>query len=883
MPSKPSDLFPYCICGDREKMQALERLLKVGFEYFGDKLNAVAFPIGGIGTGTLSISGYGELVEWQIFNNVDSGAKIPHSFFAIRVEIGGEIFTKLLQKRRLTFKKDIWWKRNTILTLSCISEIEFYNLYPIAILKFIDPQLPIDLYLECFNPMIPLDTENSSIPAAVFLFIIKNTSNRKIKVSLLATLQNAIGYDGHSEVEGVRFKDYGENVNEIIKGQDFVAVFMYSKGLDTKDSRYGTMCFACLSPEVTYNTSWTNVVELWRQFTNEGRLANVEKSSPSKKGRTWNAALVKEIELKPNEWKEVIFVITWHFPNRIIDWDPKRAGFRIGNFYNKRFKNALEVLKYLARNFKELRELTETFTLSLYDTTLPRELIESVGSQMSTIRTPTCMWLEDGTVACFEGCGRRAGCCPMNCTHVYNYAQTMAYLYPKLERAIREVDLTIQMEDNGMIHHRTVIPLSEERSSGPATDGHLGTILKFYRELLYYGDIEFLKRHWNRLKLAMAYIFKMWDRDEDGVIEGPQPNTYDCIIHGPNTFIGSLYLASLKAMAKMANIMGDREAEKLYSSLFRSGYKKLDKLTWNGEYFIQRRSLELEAKDKDRASKDKWLSRWIWCAIDNGCLADQLLGQWWAFILNLGYVLPKEHVRRALESIFKYNFRKSLEGHIHDQRVYAFPHEGGLLNCTWPKGGRPSNPILYCDEVWTGVEYEVAALMIYEGMINEALTMLSSVRERYNGVDGNPLNEVECGEHYARPMSSWSLLLAAEGYFYNALEGVLELKPKIFSKDGSFKGFVVIGTGWGTFHETHGEDFKEYRLEVKRGYIELAELILNPPIGKIASTEVRVDGKQVKCDCRSSNEALIIRFLKRIKAEKEIYVKVTCLSTHKTT
>ena len=698
--------------------------------------------------------------------------------------------------------------------LPCVDDIEFYNLYSIAILKYIDSELPIELYLECFNPMIPLDVENSSIPVAIFTFIVKNTSNERVKVSLLATLQNAVGYDGHSEVEGVRFRGYKGNINEVIKGQDFMAVYMYSTELKVNDPTYGTLCLACLDPNVTYDSCWTSIVNLWKQFSNEGKLINREKSDPSKRGGTWNAALAKELELNVGEQKKVTFVITWHFPNRVIDWDPRRRGLRIGNFYNRRFNSALEVLKYLVSNFKRLKSTTENFVLSFYDTTLPREIIESVGTQMSTVRTPTCMWLEDGTVACFEGCGRTTGCCPMNCTHVYNYAQTIAYLYPELERFIREIDLTVQTEESGMIHHRTVIPLSEERGSGPATDGHLGTILKFYRELLYCGDIELLKEYWEKLKLVMNYVLKEWDENHDGVIEGPQPNTYDCIIHGPNTFIGSLYLASLKAMIEMAKTIGDKEAKILYERLFESGYKKLDKLTWNGEYFIQHRNLELEAKDRERASKDKWLKRWIWCAVGNGCLSDQLLGQWWAYILNLGYILPKEHVKEALKSIFKYNFKLNFEGHIHDQRVYAFPEEGGLLNCTWPKGDRPENPILYCDEVWTGVEYEVAALMIYEDMVKEALTILSSVRERYNGVNGNPLNEVECGEHYARPMSSWSLLLAAEGYFYDCLKKTLRLKPKIYSNNGSFKGFVIVGTGWGIFSEKEGHS-KEYKLEIK--------------------------------------------------------------------
>jgi non-lysosomal glucosylceramidase len=74
--------------------------------------------------------------------------------------------------------------------------------------------------------------------------------------------------------------------------------------------------------------------------------------------------------------------------------------------------------------------------------------------------------------------------------------------------------------------------------------------------------------------------------------------------------------------------------------------------------------------------------------------------------------------------------------------------------------GRPVVPLRYCDEVWTGVEYQVAAHCFYEGLDDEGLAIVRGVRERYDGNRRNPFNEIECGDHYVRAMAGWSLLSA---------------------------------------------------------------------------------------------------------------------------
>ena len=162
------------------------------------------------------------------------------------------------------------------------------------------------------------------------------------------------------------------------------------------------------------------------------------------------------------------------------------------------------------------------------------------------------------------------------------------------------------------------------------------------------------------------------------------------------------------------------------------------------------------------------------------------------------------------------------------QRTYALNDERGLLLCSWPKGGRPPLPFVYSDEVWTGIEYHVASHLIYEGLIEEGLTVAKAVRDRYDGLRRNPWDEVECGHHYARAMSSWGLLPALTGFSYSGVEKRLEFAPKINAED--FASFWSTGSGWGRFaQKAAGEKSADYMLDVESGSQALSSFTVTLP------------------------------------------------------
>jgi uncharacterized protein (DUF608 family) len=845
---------------DMGKFEQWKQQVKTGGRervYRGERLRSVAMPLGGIGAGVIALAGDGSLRQWQIFNMPNHQAAIPDSFFAIWAKSGeSKPVAKVLQSSALYNGKFdpapcvsdhiVPEEAKRLLSeLPGVAATEYIGEYPIAEVSYKDKELPVEVSLEAFSPFIPLNSKDSGLPAIIFVFKVHNPGKEEVQVSLAATLQNAVGYDGIGHVSGVSFPGYGGNRNEVVESGGCTAVWMEGTFLPTKDAANGTMVLAVLSKNATYLASWDDLKSFWADFSQDGALANVKASEPSAKGKTHNAALAAPIELGPGEEKTVTFIYAWHFPNHYVNWGQGGFGipdekslFWMGNAYGAWFGDAGQVLDYVVHNFEKLAGETRLFRKTFYDSTLPYWLLDCVSSQISTIRSTTCLWNEDGTFHGFEGCCGAStgspegtgGCCPLNCTHVWNYEMALSRLFPDLERTMRDTDIVAQLLESGEIPHRTVLPKYLPRwKDAAAADGQCGTILKTYREYLQSGDLEFLRKLWPGIKRAMGYAITRWDEDGDGVMDGAQWNTYDCNVYGHNSYITGFFLASLRAAEEMAKVMGEPELAKSYRERYDKGRAKLDSETFDGEYYVQ-------IYDEKRYPETQY---------GKGCLSDQLIGQWWAGIVGLGHILPPEHVRSALASIYKCNFRHDFAGFTQAPRIFASPGDMGLLNCTWPKGGRPEKEaILYSDEVWTGVEYEVAGLMISEGMVDEGLQIAKAARDRYDGTKRNPWNEVECGDHYARPMSSWWLIEAVAGYHYDAPQGAISFAPRL---PMPFRSFFITSHGWGTFSETGDGHAQSEELALAWGELTLRSFTFawRAERRKPSHVEATADGKPV--------------------------------------
>jgi len=841
--------------------------------YTGRQLSSISFPLGGIGTGNINLNGYGEILEWEIFNRPNKGSLLPFTFPLLYIK-GDDDYKwvgVLASYPNPPYTYDAYgFRRFNGEGLPHISDNTFIGEYPFAYIYFKDSRIPLDISLEAFNPFIPHNEKDSGIPVACLTYRIKNLTDQTFVASIAFSVLNCVGYDGFSRINGRFYEGFGLNINEFREDKSTKGIFMYSKKYARDHPRFGSVAIGVLNHDnITFKTSlktlgksflaYAELYSYWKEFADHGTLDNnMDGIKPSADGTTRVGAIASTVEVKSGEEKEIVFLISWYFPNRLVTWHKEEPYYLkyVGNWYATQWNDAWDVLTYTAKSFRRLRTKTLDFHDALFSSTLPIEVIDAVSSNLSILKTNTCMRIETGELMCFEGCGDQEGCCPMNCTHVYNYEQAIAFLFPSLERSMRIVDFLINLEEDGKMAFRTRLPLDNRKPWGtPAADGQMGCILKVYREWLLSGDDDFLKKLWPHVKRSLEYAWKEWDLDVDGVMEQAQHNTYDVEFYGANTMVGSLYLAALLAIYKMAKYLGDKDAEK-YREIFVKGKEKLDKLTWNGEYYIQR-------YDTEKAPRFQY---------GIGCLSDQVIGQWFSHILGLGYILPKEHVRKALKSILRYNW-KNLREHANTFRVYALEDEKGLVVCSWPKGGRPEIPVPYADEVWTGIEYQVASHLIYEGFVEEGLEIVKEVRRRYDGEKRNPWDELECGHHYARALSSWSLILSLSGFYYSAPEKTLKFDPKIERE--KFRVIFVTGDSWGIYEQRITEAEMISVLKVLDGALEIKTLKVPNP-GRIHKIRLFYNGNIIDGECSLEDAQIVLEFADKLvlRSSDQLEIKV---------
>ena len=610
---------------------------------------------------------------------------------------------------------------------------------------------------------------------------------------------------------------------------------------------FGTMALATLTGEASANCALASPAAAWTEFASQGRFlpaGEAVASAPTPSETTAVGALATTVTVPPGGTIEVPFLLTWRFPNKY-----NAAGVTMGCHYATRWPDARAVLREATGNFDKWCEVTERFRKTFYNSTLPYWLLDCLTSQAAIIRHIGVVFrIANGDVYGWEGSN---GCCQPTCTHVWGYEQTLARLFPDLEKEMRRIDFTHQQLENGGVNNRTDVP-SPPHPTGeqPFADGHASCILKAWREALNHPDDSWLKQYWPHIKRAVEYLIA---RDAagsggspDGTLKDDQWNTYDEALHGVTTFIGTYYLAALRAGEEWGRRMGDNATADRFHAVFEKGQERLIALCWNGDYFQQHLPDYLGRPGE----------------VGPGCMSDQLIGQWWAHQLGLGYLLPREKVQSALRAVFKHNWKADLTGWKHVPRAFAGDRDKGLIICTWPLGGRPANVMLYSDEVWTGIEYQAAAHMIYEGMVEEGLAIAKGARDRYDGmprapIQRNPWNEIECGGHYARAMSSWSLLLALSGYEYDGPNKTLRFTPRS-SKD-QFKSFFCGPEGWGSLRQTRNGASQQNEVIVVQGRMALSRLHLAAPRtpGKVQAT---LGTKPVECTLKAESEAAEVVF-----------------------
>jgi non-lysosomal glucosylceramidase len=770
--------------------------------YAGDQLKMIAFPLGGVGAGSISLGGRGQLRDWEIFNRPNKGFSPNYAMPSIWVRSGSsKPVARVLEARILPpYEGSSGLGSNNAPGLSRLESAKFIGEYPLARIDFEDRSLPVKVSLEAFSPFIPHEADESGLPVAVLRYRVANPGMSKAAVSIAFSIDNPM-----------------KGQNEVLVSETLSGLVMRSPELTPEDPMLGEFVLCSLNAEGTHTDIWrgwpqgrwwNSPMLFWDDFSDDGLLS----AEPDPHNAVGVVSLHREI--LPGKTAEFTFLLAWRFPNRTPEWcgwtAPKGQGKTIiGNHYCTRFPTALAAAEYTAANLKRLEGQTRMFAQAFRESTLPAVVKEAASANLSTLASTTCFRTADGEFHAFEGVNDHSGCCFGNCTHVWNYESATPHLFPSLARSLRGAAFGYSMDDAGAMHFRQLLPDGVERSGFAATDGQMGQIVHAYLDWSLSGDTEWLRRMWPRIKkgLEFAWVPGGWDADKDGVLEGVQHNTYDVEFYGPNPMCGIYYLAALRAGEEMARAVGDSSAAE-YRRLFESGRKWIDANLFHGEFFVQK--IRGFSKDEIAPSLRSTMgaddTEHPQYQVGEGCLVDQLVGQYLAEVAGLGSLVSEEHIKKTLASIYRYNHKKSLVNHDTVQRTYALNDESAMVICDYGKAERPRIPFPYYAEAWTGLEYTIAAHMLYAGMTREGLECIENVRSRYDGVKRNPWDEPECGHHYARAMSAWSGVLALSGFRYHGARAAVIAAPRV--KSQLFKCFWATATGWGTFSIGPGLEIK---------------------------------------------------------------------------
>jgi len=748
--------------------------------YTGDRLKHIAFPLGGIGAGMFCLQGSGMLGNFSIRNSPDVHLE-PDMFSALCIKSDKGNIAKVIEGQ-VPYHK-IFGGNGVGLSgmgnglhgknygLPRFKKNDFHGQFPFATINLYDDAIPLVVSIRGWSPFIPLNADDSSLPVAALEYNFQNNTDEEVEAIYSFNSLNFLTVDRRNITT--------PTVND-------ASVYRYHNGFilhqpakeDNPDVK--TWFCAAVNEDAYVNTDWYDggwfdkLTMTWKNVE-----TGVTKNSHQKENKSPGGSITVPFKLGPGEEKSISLKLAWYSPDSSLrrgieeECSPgcncenqQREGYK--PWYSMRFNTIENVMDYFTEKYDYLFEKSISFKNTLFEYALPEEVLEAVSANLSILKSPTILRQSDGRLWCWEGCCDKEGCCNGSCTHVWNYAQSICHLFPELERSLRQTEFNESQNDEGHQAFRSALPIRKAgHTFHAASDGQLGGIMKVCREWHISDDRKWMAGYWDKVKASLDYCIGTWDKKREGVLKEPHHNTYDIEFWGADGMCSSFYLGALKAACEMGTELGKDISE--YNSLYERGKEYLETRLFNGEYFYQETEWKTLEADIDLTKENDQCIELInkegpKYQYGTGCISDGVLGAWLARLCGLGDILDPQKIKSHLLAVYKYNYKSTLINHVNPQRPgYALGNEGGLLLCSWPKGGKPSLPFPYSDEVWTGIEYQVASHLMMFGEIEKGLEIVRTARDRYDGVKRNPFNEYECGHWYARAMSSYALIEGMTG------------------------------------------------------------------------------------------------------------------------
>jgi non-lysosomal glucosylceramidase len=678
-------------------------------------------PLGGMGSGSIGRTSRGDFARWHLDPGTHRFESVAACQFSVYTERDGERQAHVLSTIRPDTLPSWGWDLPE-------GAGTYHALYPSAWYEYDWDALPVSLLQHQASPVIAGDYDVSSHPVGTFSWQVTNPGLEPVTVGLMFTFQDVLG---RAQAQDRR----GDHRHEVVRHDDIKGVAMHGPADAAGAAWHGSLAIAAVeAPGVTVTVrdvfDIDDGADVWADFAADGRLDDIDDSPPSEPGQAIGAAVAATVELAPGASVALQFALAWDLP--LVEFGGGTCWYRRHTrWFGRDGRNAFSIaIDGLTERDARLARIEAWQAPVLDDPSRPDWYKAALFNELYFLVDGGTAWVDgraDGgpvpddadrddrpdlgrfaILECFDYAF-------YNTVDVNFYASwALLLLWPRLERSvIRDVVPTIALDDpevvtlawHGGRARRKAAGAAPHDIGGPAGDPFLRPnqyafqdiniwkdlnskfVLQLWRDAVLLDEPELATGSWRAITEAIDYLAR-FDRDGDGLPEhdGVPDQTFDTwSMHGPSAYSGALWLAALRAAIEIGRRVGDDVRVAAYRERVTRASEAFETKLWNGRHY------RFDTGDGPSA---------------DAIMAGQLAGQWYADATGLGDLVPPDRILTTLRTIFAANVQGFGDG------------EMGAVNGTLPDGSIDESS-LQSAEVWIGVTYALAALMLGRGMTDE--------------------------------------------------------------------------------------------------------------------------------------------------------------------
>lgn len=781
-------------------------------------------PLGGFGAGCIGRSSRGDFNFWHIDGGEHTFKNIPACQFSVFESDGesSQAYALCTEPPEDGSLRAWRWYPTTYEGEKCQDSVvagvhttgTYHALYPRSWFVY-EGVYKTQLTCEQFSPIWANNYQETSYPVAVFVWTAGNPTNVPITLSIMLTWQNTVGWFTNAfKSPEVRLRDDGSpvyeyqprwnesigNFNKYLESNEYVGCVLDRRNRsEVVEEGEGQWCIAtCKNPDIDifYHTRWHPTgsgEDVWASFARDGSLPNCANEAPANEEEQIAVAIAVRLTLQPGATLQIPFVLTWDFPVTEfatgIKYDRRYTDFFGNNGKNAwaiastalaQYQNWQQQIQAWQKPILERADLPDWFKMALfnelYDLTAGGTLWSAATSrdpvgQFAVLECLDYRWYESLDVRLYG-------------------SFALLLLFPELEKAvIRAFARAIPQSDD----RRRVIgyyytigaesPLAVRKVAG-ATPHDLGApnehvwektnytsyqdcnlwkdlgcdfVLQVYRDFLFTGatDVQFLADCWNAIVQTLNYL-KTFDKDGDGIPENsgaPDQTFDDWRLRGVSAYCGGLWLAALEAAIAICEVLITNNKSEVTRSTLTGG------ATFGIDNLLQQKSIYQAWLEQSRSVYEEklWNGQYYRLDSESGSgvvMADQLCGQFYARLLGLPDIVSSDRAVSALKTVYNVCFLKFHHG--------KFGAANGLCWDGSPENPQATHPL----EVWTGINFGLAAFLALMGMKDEAMTLTKAVVQQIydNGLQFRTPEAITAfgtfrASTYLRAMAIWAIYL----------------------------------------------------------------------------------------------------------------------------